>query len=229
MYHARPDYNGRIVDLDRKIPESEPVFLLRAQDQTAAETVRFWAYLQGLNAPPPIAMMAMRHADRMERWRVDTGTAKRADLPGKDIAESPMMQGRRSPQGWQPSRRQARVIQDILHERQRQEELREVEKRFTHTAATPGISNADRLAIITEEVGEVARTVLGLRRIVTSPGPYSLREEVLHVASTAFAWLEMMETVGDNRDEITAFPAALAPHNGCPPPTYQAEFTRVPK
>ena len=31
MLHARPDYN-RIQDPDGKIPEDEPVFLIRAQD-----------------------------------------------------------------------------------------------------------------------------------------------------------------------------------------------------
>ena len=53
MLHARADYQNRIVDAADKnpellvngaspIPAGEPVFLLRAQDSTAAATVRFW-------------------------------------------------------------------------------------------------------------------------------------------------------------------------------------------
>jgi hypothetical protein len=42
MIHARNDYQ-RIQDPANKIPIDEPVFLLRAQDVTAADTVRAWA------------------------------------------------------------------------------------------------------------------------------------------------------------------------------------------
>lgn len=44
MIHARNDYQ-RIQDPQSKIPADEPVFLLRAQDSTAAEVVRFWVRL----------------------------------------------------------------------------------------------------------------------------------------------------------------------------------------
>lgn len=40
MLHARGDYNRRIQDSEKKIPENEPVFLLRAQDQFAARALR---------------------------------------------------------------------------------------------------------------------------------------------------------------------------------------------
>jgi hypothetical protein len=68
MLHARKDYN-RIQDPDNKIPEDEPVFLLRAQDQVAAEAVRHWAVLhryKGGNVD--IAMMAEKQADLMDKW-----------------------------------------------------------------------------------------------------------------------------------------------------------------
>lgn len=42
MKHAREDYN-RIQDPAGKIPENEPVFLLRGQDVLAAETLDFYA------------------------------------------------------------------------------------------------------------------------------------------------------------------------------------------
>jgi hypothetical protein len=44
MKHARDDYN-RIQDPARLIPDDEPVFLLRGQDQFAAEVLRYYAYL----------------------------------------------------------------------------------------------------------------------------------------------------------------------------------------
>jgi hypothetical protein len=80
MKHARPDYN-RIQDpavQDPKllkegstpIAEDEPVFLLRAQDKTAAEVVRFWAYLQTQQAGCSVLAvdMAHRHANLMDAW-----------------------------------------------------------------------------------------------------------------------------------------------------------------
>ena len=44
MRHAREDYN-RIQDPEGLIPEDEPVFLIRGQDQVGAETVERWAFL----------------------------------------------------------------------------------------------------------------------------------------------------------------------------------------
>jgi len=76
MIHARKDYN-RIVDLDNKIPEKEPVFLLRAQDQVAADTVRIWAVLhRSRGGDSAIAEMAENHAFLMEQWPIH----KAADL-----------------------------------------------------------------------------------------------------------------------------------------------------
>jgi hypothetical protein len=85
------------------------------------------------------------------------------------------------------------VLDRIDIERIRQENLREA-GRFTHTAASNGISEADRLAILTEEVGEVAGEVLGFSGLAADRGDGGrLRKEVLHVASVAVAWLEYLE------------------------------------
>ena len=65
MLHAREDYNQGKMD---EIPEDEPVFLLRAQDQTAAMTVRCWASLQ--SKENPLTAMALKHADLMDAWPV---------------------------------------------------------------------------------------------------------------------------------------------------------------
>lgn len=40
MKFTREDYNRRIVDLEGKIPEDEPVFLLRAQDKFSSLTLK---------------------------------------------------------------------------------------------------------------------------------------------------------------------------------------------
>jgi hypothetical protein len=40
MKFTRDDYNRRIVDLDGKIPDDEPVFLLRAQDKFSSLTLK---------------------------------------------------------------------------------------------------------------------------------------------------------------------------------------------
>lgn len=68
MLHARPDYQ-RIQDPDGLIPADEPVFLLRAQDQTAAEVVRYWAELnEKAHGHSRLTRLAREHADRMDAW-----------------------------------------------------------------------------------------------------------------------------------------------------------------
>lgn len=79
MKHAREDYNDITTNGTlRRIPADEPVFLLRAQDKFAAETVRFWAqqvFAAGGN--PEMVGIARAHADRMDLWPVK----KMPDLP----------------------------------------------------------------------------------------------------------------------------------------------------
>ena len=60
MFHARKDYN-RIQDPENKIPEDEPVFLLRAQDIVAAEVVRYWAYLHTARGGDEVVMRILLH------------------------------------------------------------------------------------------------------------------------------------------------------------------------
>lgn len=70
MKHARSDYNSRIVDLEHKIPENEPVFLLRGQDKLAPRLLLMWAMelrLQG--GDPSMAEEAERHAQLMIEWQ----------------------------------------------------------------------------------------------------------------------------------------------------------------
>lgn len=64
MLHARKDYNEDKID---SIPKDEPVFLLRAQDKTAAKVVRYWSALQ---LDGPLREAAKKHADLMDKWPV---------------------------------------------------------------------------------------------------------------------------------------------------------------
>ncbi len=83
MKHARDDYNERIQDSANEIPVDEPVFLIRAQDQAGHLAVRAWAHIHRLNGgSDTVYLMAMRHADLMERWP----KKKAADVPAAESA-----------------------------------------------------------------------------------------------------------------------------------------------
>jgi hypothetical protein len=88
------------------------------------------------------------------------------------------------------------VMQQVLLERHNQDEMRD-KGRFRYTCADDGLSDGDRLAILTEELGEVARAMQGqehrrlsLHEPVTSPS--ELRRELVQVAAIAIAWAERL-------------------------------------
>jgi hypothetical protein len=83
MKHAREDYN-RIQDPAGLIPEDEPVFLLRAQDQLACKVVAYYATLCEKVQAPEIAAKARMHSDLMAAWP----KKKIPDLPSEYAAES---------------------------------------------------------------------------------------------------------------------------------------------
>ncbi|GAI58943.1 unnamed protein product [marine sediment metagenome] len=69
MKHARPDYD-LIQDPRGLIPEDEPVFLLRAQDVTAPDAVRYWAMRAGeAGALKNITDAAEEQAEAMVEWQ----------------------------------------------------------------------------------------------------------------------------------------------------------------
>jgi len=79
MIHAREDYN-RIQDPAGKIGEDEPVFLLRAKDKHAPQTVREWAKMQAADGnTDECVQVAFRWADKMDEWQEKNGS-KLADL-----------------------------------------------------------------------------------------------------------------------------------------------------
>lgn len=70
MFHARPDYQQRIIDKDDLIPADEPVFLLRAQDMHAEMALRYYAELirSDENVPAGFLYSLLTHADRFHHW-----------------------------------------------------------------------------------------------------------------------------------------------------------------
>lgn len=86
--HARPDYNGRIVDLAGLVPQDEPVLLVRGQDVAAYDTaMAYAAYAEMRGAAPELVMMAKTHANFIKGWQMSTtGRMKIPDLPPDDGA-----------------------------------------------------------------------------------------------------------------------------------------------
>ena len=69
MKFTREDYNRRIKDTEGKIPEDEPVFLLRAQDKYAPDTLRFYANLLKEDGNAEMAEELLTHARNMLVWQ----------------------------------------------------------------------------------------------------------------------------------------------------------------
>jgi hypothetical protein len=69
MKFTREDYNQRIIDTAGKIPENEPVFLLRAQDVHAPSTLRHYAKLLEQSGNNEMAQELRKHARMMIVWQ----------------------------------------------------------------------------------------------------------------------------------------------------------------
>ena len=83
MIHARKDYD-RIQDPEGKIPEDEPVFLLRGQDIVAPQIVEMWALAaKKVGANDIIYSHAMEHAQLMRYWQSQHGS-KVPDMPKEE-------------------------------------------------------------------------------------------------------------------------------------------------
>jgi hypothetical protein len=79
MRFTREDYNKRITDTAGKIPEDEPVFLLRAQDVYAPSTLRYYARLLEEDGNLEMAEELRVHARQMVVWQKSV----RVHLPDK--------------------------------------------------------------------------------------------------------------------------------------------------
>ena len=90
-------------------------------------------------------------------------------------------------QRWQVALARARrqdVLAEVGRERSRQEQLK-AKGKFTYTCADAEMTDGQRLAVLVEEVGEVARAM--------NDGK-GLREELIQVAAVAVAWVEAIDT-----------------------------------
>jgi NTP pyrophosphatase (non-canonical NTP hydrolase) len=86
------------------------------------------------------------------------------------------------------------VLATVADERDRQEEMK-AQGKFRYTCADHEMTHADCLAVLTEEVGEVARAVLNINRLTSDRGDVTaLREELVQVAAVAVAWVEGLWT-----------------------------------
>jgi hypothetical protein len=128
----------------------------------------------------------------------------------KDLRASELMgSAMQSPQERAWSYRMFRVFDEIYLERKRQEQLRESGK-FTHTAATPGISDNTCTRVLQEEVDEALDDADTLRRAMSNvtrtmndhagndadiaeKALAHLRTELVEVASVAVAWIERID------------------------------------
>lgn len=68
-----------------------------------------------------------------------------------------------------------------------------LEGKFPWTCKAARVSHEKKLAVLTEEVGEVARAIQDLWADRTEAKRAHLREELVQVAAVAVAWLESME------------------------------------
>lgn len=75
---------------DRSVPEDEPLFILRAQDQLAPAVIRRWAEL-AYNYGSPAAKIeeALSVAKQMEKWPVQRipGTTFTMENPPKNVVD----------------------------------------------------------------------------------------------------------------------------------------------
>ncbi len=75
MIHAHEKFN-RIQDPENKIGADEPVFLLRANDIYAPDTLRYWADRVAVGGRHPNSKLAEDiriHAEEMEKWQQENG------------------------------------------------------------------------------------------------------------------------------------------------------------
>jgi hypothetical protein len=69
MKTGRDDLNA--IFRNTSMPADEPVFILRAQDDAAADTVRDWAARHiAQSSPVAVVEQALRQADAMDKWPV---------------------------------------------------------------------------------------------------------------------------------------------------------------
>lgn len=90
-----------------------------------------------------------------------------------------------------------KALSDLLNERVRQNELK-AQGRFLYTCADRELAPAQKLAVLAEEFGEVARATLEVGALVNdgrcvTDAREALRKELVQVAAVAMAWVEGLD------------------------------------
>jgi hypothetical protein len=81
MKFNRADYQNRIIDLAKLIPDDEPVFLIRASDIVGPSAVRHWAKIaEQSGATAGMVADALIQANQMDGWQRKHGK-KIPDIP----------------------------------------------------------------------------------------------------------------------------------------------------
>lgn len=83
------------------------------------------------------------------------------------------------------------ALADVNRERNRQDDLVRA-GRFPATCASKKLTDPQKLAVLVEEVGEVARAVLELGKLANDQHGKDLRKELIQVAAVAVAWAESL-------------------------------------
>ena len=84
------------------------------------------------------------------------------------------------------------VLEHVRNERHRQEELRRA-GRFKETCASATMDEGVKLAVLLEEVGEVARALLEKGDAANDKHGVELRKELVQVAAVCVAWVEAID------------------------------------
>ena len=89
LFHARQDYRDRMVDLEGKIPEDEPVMMFRAQDIHMRRVLEQYANAVEVSGGcDNIVTAVRRHSQRVRDWQNDyPERVKSPDMDSKDVVE----------------------------------------------------------------------------------------------------------------------------------------------
>jgi hypothetical protein len=85
-----------------------------------------------------------------------------------------------------------KVLADVVNECSRQLQLKAA-GRFAHAIGDPELTDPERLVILVEEVGEVARAVAEDGGLANDKHNKFLRTELVQVAACAVAWVRGMD------------------------------------
>lgn len=92
MQHARDDY-AAIQDPTGRIPEDEPVFLIRGQDALAVRALKYYASIaEAAGVEPAMVAAVRRQAAAMIEWQRDN-RPKVPDMPAPGTNEEHAAEG----------------------------------------------------------------------------------------------------------------------------------------